>query len=161
MLEGHAMAMQSRAAAVWEGDLMSGKGNVSALGSGLFKNAPVSWASRTEATNGKTSPEELLASAHATCFSMALSAGLARGKTPATRLAVTCTVTFDKVDAGFKVTKSALEVTGWVPGLDAAGFTAAANGAKDGCPISQALKGNVELSVTAKLGNERRLAPSL
>jgi lipoyl-dependent peroxiredoxin len=146
------MALQSRAAVVWEGDLMSGKGNVTALGSGVFKNAPVSWASRTEAANGKTSPEELLASAHATCFAMAFSAGLARGKTPPTKLEVNCTVTFDKVGAGFKVTTSALEVTGWVPGLDAAGFSAAATAAKEGCPISQAIKGNVEVSVTAKLG---------
>jgi osmotically inducible protein OsmC len=145
------MAMQSRAAVVWEGDLISGKGTVTALGSGVFKNAPVSWASRTEAANGKTSPEELLASAHATCFAMAFSAGLTGAKTPPSKLEVNCTVTFEKVPAGFKVTRSELQVTGRVPGLDAAAFSAAANAAKDGCPISQALKGNVELSVTAKL----------
>jgi osmotically inducible protein OsmC len=145
------MALISRAAVVWEGDLMKGKGTVTASGSGAFKSLPVSWASRTEAANGKTSPEELLASAHATCFAMAFSFGLANNKTPPSKLEVNCTVTFDKIEAGWKVTRSALDVTGWVPGLDAAGFTAAANAAKDGCPISCALKGNVELSVTAKL----------
>ena len=145
------MPMLSRAAVVWEGELLTGNGTVTATGSGAFKSLPVSWASRTEAAQGKTSPEELLASAHATCFAMAFSAGLARAKTPPTKLEVHCTVTFDKVGAGWKVTKSALEVTGWVPGLDAQGFVAAANAAKDGCPISGALKGNVELSVTATL----------
>jgi osmotically inducible protein OsmC len=144
--------MQSRAAAVWEGEGLTGKGNVTALGSGLFKNAPVSWAARSESSGGKTSPEELLAAAHSTCFAMAMAFGLAGAKKPATKLEVNCTVTFDKVGAGFKVTKSALEVTGWVPGMDAAAFTAAATGAKDGCPISQALKGNVEVTLVAKLG---------
>jgi osmotically inducible protein OsmC len=111
----------------------------------------VSWAARTEAPNGKTSPEELLASAHASCFAMAFSAGLARAKTPPTRLEVACAVTFDKVGDAWKVKSSALEVKGVVKGLDQAAFQAAASAAKDGCPISQALKGNVELSVSATL----------
>jgi len=143
--------MQSRASTVWEGEGLTGKGQVSALGSGLFKNAPISWASRSEASNGKTSPEELLAAAHAGCFAMAVAFGLAGAKKPATKLEVNCTVTFEKAGAGFKVTKSALEITGVVPGMDAAGFTAATNGAKEGCPISQALKGNVEITLVAKL----------
>ena len=146
------MGMVSRAAVVWEGDLMSGKGTVSAVGSKAFGGLPVSWAARTETPSGKTSPEELLASAHASCFAMAFSAGLGRAKTPPTRLEVSCAVTFDKVGDGWKVKSSALEVKGMVPGLDQAGFQAAAAAAKDGCPISQALKGNVELSVTATLG---------
>ena len=145
------MATVRRAEAVWEGDLLSGKGRVSAKSSGAFKDQAVTWAARTETPDGKTSPEELLAAAHASCFSMALSAGLAKNKTPATRLEVSAQVTFDKVGAGFKVTASALEVRGTVKGLDAAGFAKAAEAAKDGCPISQALKGNVELSVKATL----------
>jgi lipoyl-dependent peroxiredoxin len=145
------MAATSRAAVVWEGDLISGKGTVSAVGSKAYSGLPVSWAARTETPNGKTSPEELLASAHAACFAMAFSAGLAKNKTPPTRLEVACAVVFDKVGEGWKVKSSALEVKGVVPGMDQAAFQAAANGAKDGCPISMALKGNVELSVTATL----------
>ncbi len=145
------MATVRRAEAVWEGDLLSGKGRVSAKSSGMFKDQPVSWAARIETPDGKTSPEELLAAAHASCFAMALSAGLARGKTPATKLEVSAQVTFDKAGAGFKVTASALEVRGSVKGLDQGGFQKAAEAAKDGCPISQAIKGNVELSVKATL----------
>lgn len=147
------MAATRRAEVTWEGDLMSGRGTVSAKSSGLFDAAPVTWASRTENADGRTSPEELLAAAHASCFAMALSHGLAQAKTPAQKLEVRATVTFDKAGAGFKVSSSALEVTGWVPGLDAAGFEKAANAAKDGCPISQALKGNVELSVKAQIAS--------
>ncbi len=145
------MATIRRAEAVWEGDLLSGKGRVSAKSSGVLKDQPVSWAARTETPDGKTSPEELLAAAHASCFAMALSAGLAKNKTPATKLEISAQVTFDRAGAGFKVTSSALEVKGAVKGLDQAGFQKAAEAAKDGCPISQALKGNVELSVKAML----------
>jgi lipoyl-dependent peroxiredoxin len=145
------MAATRRAEVTWQGDLMNGKGVVSAKSSGLFKDAAVTWAARTESSDGRTSPEELLAAAHASCFSMALSAGLARANTPADKLEVTATVTFAKGDSGFRVTSSALEVKGWVKGIDAAAFEKAADAAKDGCPISQALKGNVELSVKAQL----------
>jgi osmotically inducible protein OsmC len=145
------MAAIRRARVVWTGDLAHGKGAVTAESSGLFKEAPVTWASRTERSDGKTSPEELLAAAHASCFSMALSFGLGNAGTPPQRLEVTATVTFEQVAGGFKVKSSALEVAGVVPGVDAAAFQKAAEGAKDGCPISQALKGNVELSVTATL----------
>jgi lipoyl-dependent peroxiredoxin len=131
---------------------MSGKGTVTASSSGVFKNLDVSWARRSEAdANGVTSPEEMLAAAHAACFAMAFSAGLARGGTPPEELNVSAQVTFDRVGDGFKVTSSALDVRGRVPGLDADGFLKAAEAAKDGCPISGALKGNVELSVTARL----------
>ena len=140
-----------RANVVWEGDLMSGSGRVTAASSQAFKDQPVTWASRTEKPDGKTSPEELVAAAHASCFSMALSAGLAKANTPPQRLEVTALVTFDKADAGWRVVSSALEVKGKVPGLDAAGFEKAANEAKDGCPISQMMKGNVQLSVKATL----------
>ena len=140
-----------RADATWNGDLMSGSGVVSASSSGAFTSLPVSWASRTEAANGKTSPEELVAAAHAACFSMAFSAGLARAGFSAERLDVSADVTFDKLEGGWTVTKSALTVRGVVPGIDQAAFAAAAEAARDGCPISRALKGNVELSVEATL----------
>jgi osmotically inducible protein OsmC len=140
-----------RANVVWEGDLMSGGGRVTASSSQAFQDQPVTWASRTEEPNRKTSPEELVAAAHASCFSMALSGALARAKTPPQRLEVTAAVTFDKTDAGWRVVSSALEVKGRVPGIDAAGFEKAANEAKEGCPISQMMKGNVQLSVKATL----------
>ncbi len=140
-----------QARVTWEGDLASGKGVVSAVSSGAFSSLPVTWASRTESADGRTSPEELVASAHASCFSMALSARLGRAGTPPKRLEVEATVTFEKVEAGWKVASSALKVRGQVPGIDEAAFKEAAEGAKDGCPISQALKGNVDLSVEATL----------
>ncbi len=147
------MAAKREAKAVWEGDLLSGSGVVTASTSQAFNELPVTWASRTESSDGRTSPEELVASAHASCFCMALSAGLGRGGTPPERLEVSATVTFEKVEAGWKVASSALTVKGRVPGLDQEGFAKAAEGAKDGCPISGALKGNVELSVEAVLEN--------
>ncbi len=145
------MTAVRRAEATWAGDLLSGKGTVSAMSSGAFRDLPVSWGARTESPEGKTSPEELIAAAHASCFEMALSAGLARGGTPPERLNVTAEVTFDKLEDGWRVVSSALTVVGRVPGLDAAGFRAAAEGARDGCPVSVALKGNVALSVEATL----------
>jgi lipoyl-dependent peroxiredoxin len=145
------MALTSSATATWEGDLMSGSGSVSAGTSSHFSDLPVSWASRTEDHAGRTSPEELLAAAHSSCFSMALSNGLAKAGTPPERLEVRADVTFDKVEAGWGVTRSHLTVTGRVPGADAESFQAAAEAAKDGCPISRALKGNVEMSVEATL----------
>lgn len=145
------MAAVRVANATWTGDLMSGSGVVSASTSGAFTDLGVSWAARTEESNGKTSPEELIAAAHASCFCMALSAGLGRAGTPPERLEVSATVTFEPVEGGFKVASSALNVKGKVPGIDAEAFAKAAEGAKDGCPISGALKGNVELSVEATL----------
>jgi osmotically inducible protein OsmC len=124
---------------------------VSATSSGSFRDLPVSWAARTEAPEGKTSPEELIAAAHAACFEMALSGALARGGTPPERLEVSAAVTFDKTDAGWRVVSSALTVRGRVPGIDADGFRAAAEATRDGCPVSQALRGNVALSVEATL----------
>ena len=140
-----------RADVTWQGDLLSGSGVVTAGTSGVFKELPVSWVSRTEAPGGRTSPEELLAAAHASCFAMALSFGLANAKTPPSRLQVSAEVTFDRVGSGFKVVSSALAVRGRVAGIDQEAFRKAAESAKDGCPISQALKGNVQLSVQATL----------
>jgi lipoyl-dependent peroxiredoxin len=145
------MAAIRRAEATWSGALTTGSGAVSAISSGTFTNLPVSWAARTEAPGGKTSPEELVAAAHAACFSMALSAGLNGAGTPPERLDVSAEVTFDKLEAGWRVVSSALTVRGRVPGMSEDAFRAAAEGAKDGCPISQALKGNVALSVEATL----------
>ncbi|HYM91356.1 MAG TPA: OsmC family peroxiredoxin [bacterium] len=145
------MAATRRADVTWEGDLMSGGGVVTASASRAFSALPVSWASRTDTPRGQTSPEELVAAAHASCFAMALSGGLAGAGKPPKKLEVSATVTFDKVEAGWRVISSALTVRGVVPGMDTAGFRKAADAAKDGCPISQALRGNVKLSVEATL----------
>lgn len=145
------MAVISRADAVWMGSLVSGSGVVSAVSSRAFTEQPISWASRTESPNGRTSPEELIAAAHAGCFSMALSAGLGSLGKPPERLEVSASVAFDKVDGGWRIVSSALKVRGWVPGMDDASFQKEAEKAKDFCPVSQALKGNVVLSIEASL----------
>lgn len=143
--------MQSRASAQWEGDLMSGKGKTTAA-SGTFRDANLSWKARTEGGGNATTPEELLAAAHASCFSMALSHGLAKGGHPATRLETSCTVEFGpKQGGGFEVKSSSLEVKGKVPGIDQAAFQKAAEEAKSGCPISAALK--IQMSVKATLAS--------
>jgi osmotically inducible protein OsmC len=145
------MAAVRSASVTWNGDLMSGSGTVSGNSSGLLTDLPVSWASRTDEPEGRTSPEELLAAAHASCFAMALSGGLARAGTPPEELHVTAQVTFEQVDSGWRVASSALQVLGSVPGATRESFKEAAEAARDGCPISSALKGNVELSVDATL----------
>src|SRR3954447_346173 len=145
------MSAIRRADVAWSGDLVTGSGTVSASTSGSFSDLPVTWAARTESSGGKTSPEELLAAAHASCFAMAFSAGLGRAGTPPERLSVSAEVTFDKTDAGWSVVSSALTVRGVVPGMSEADFVAAAEAAKDGCPISGAIAGNVDLSVDATL----------
>jgi osmotically inducible protein OsmC len=147
------MAATREARAVWNGDLMSGSGTVGAISSGKFTDLPVSWSARTEAPGGRTSPEELLAAAHASCFAMALSGALAKAGTPPKRLEVSSKVTFDKVGDNWTVVSSELEVKGQVPGTDAAKFKQAAEGAKDNCPVSRAFKGNVKLSVNATLSS--------
>jgi osmotically inducible protein OsmC len=141
------MATERRAQVTWQGDLMGGSGSIDEVGSGALGPLDVTWASRAEDPNGRTSPEELIAAAHASCFSMALAHGLAGAGTPPARLSTSATVTFVP---GTGITKSVLEVEGDVPGLDEDGFRQAAETAKDNCPVSQALKGNVELSVTAR-----------
>lgn len=142
------MAAERTARVTWSGDLLAGRGTIDSVGSGAFGQLDVTWASRTEASDGRTSPEELIAAAHASCFSMALSGALARRGNAPERLVVSATVTFVP---GTGITSSALEVRGRVPGLDGEDFRAAAEGAKDGCPVSQALRGNVDLSVDAQL----------
>jgi osmotically inducible protein OsmC len=138
----------SRASAVWEGKLRDGKGSFKA-GSGAFGGA-YSFRTRFEGAAG-TNPEELIAAAQAACLSMALAAGLEQSGTPATRVETTAACTIDKVGAGFKITTIDLKVRATVPGIDAAKFAAAAEAAKDGCPVSTALKGNVRLNLDAKL----------
>ena len=145
------MAATRRAEVTWNGELLTGHGVVTAASSGAFAELPVTWAARTEGPAGKTSPEELVAAAHASCYAMAFSGALKRAGTPPERLAVAADVTFDKVDGGWKVVSSALTVRGVVPGMSADAFVAAAETSRDGCPISQALKGNVALSVDAAL----------
>lgn len=145
------MAAVREAQVTWTGALVDGNGTINEVTSSAVNGLPVTWASRTEGPEGKTSPEELVAAAHASCYAMAFSHMLNLGGTPPTKLEVSATVTFDRVEAGFKVVSSALKVSGQVEGIDAAKFVETAEAAKDGCPISQALKGNVELSVEATL----------
>lgn len=145
------MAAIRRAEATWSGPLSTGSGTVSAASSSSFADLPVSWAARTEASDGKTSPEELLAAAHAACFAMALSAALGRAGSPPERLDVAAEVTFDKLEGGWRVVSSAIAVRGRVPGISSADFGAAAEETRTGCPISQALIGNIALTVEAIL----------
>jgi len=138
----------STSSAVWEGGLRNGRGHFSA-GSGSF-GGDYTFATRFESAKG-TNPEELIAAAHAACLSMALSAGLEAAKTPATRISTQASCTVEKVGDGFRITKMRLEVRGEVPGLDQKAFQAAAEKAKDGCPVSQALKGNLQMELDARL----------
>ena len=144
------MAAEHTAHASWQGDLMSGSGIVS-TGSGAVSNVPLTWKARAEDASAGSSPEELIAAAHAACLSMALSHGLAQAGNPATSLETDATATFDRTDAGFRITKIALSVHGDVPGIDEAAFKEAAEGAKANCPVSKALEGNVEVTLDASL----------
>jgi osmotically inducible protein OsmC len=148
------MAAVRTATVTWTGSLGEGSGTASAGTSGVFIDLPVSWASRTEAAEGRTSPEELLAAAHASCYAMSLSGGLGRAGTPPDHLHVEAEVTFDKIEAGWSVLASRLTVLGSVPGATHESFAAAAEAAKDGCPISRALADSVEISVDATLEEE-------
>jgi osmotically inducible protein OsmC len=144
---------ESTATAVWQGTLLDGSGTITESGSGSFGNLPVTWAARTtESHSDQTTPEELLAAAHATCYAMAFSHALAQAGSPAEQLEVKATVGFDpKAGGGFEVSFSHLDVTGTVPGLDQAGFAALAREGEAGCPISNALRGNVQIILHAKL----------
>lgn len=143
------MAAERRAAVTWNGDLMSGSGTIDEVGSGAFGPLDVSWPARTEEASGrKTSPEELIAAAHASCFSMAFAHGLAQAGNPPERLQTSATVTFVP---GTGITKIALTVRGTVPGLDADAFREAAEDAKKNCPVSQALAGVPEITLDAEL----------
>jgi osmotically inducible protein OsmC len=145
------MAITRFAETTWMGDLLTGAGTIDYVSSGAFTRMGVTWASRTEDHNGRTSPEELIAAAHGSCFSMAFASRLAKNGTPATKLDIRAVVTFDKGDAGWKIARSEITVRGDVPGIDAARFAELAEDAKENCPVSAALKGNVELVVNAAL----------
>ncbi len=142
------MATERTASVTWHGDLMSGSGTIDSVSSGAFGGLGVSWPARAEEPGGLTSPEELLAAAHAACFSMALAHGLAGAGTPPESLQTSAAVTFVP---GTGITKIALTVAGRVPGLDEAGFREAAASAKDGCPVSKALAGVPEITIEAQL----------
>src|SRR5215218_5435506 len=145
------MAADRTANTVWEGDLPKGNGTLTMKSSGIGGDLPVTWASRTERSDGKASPEELIAAAHSSCYSMALSNVLSEGGNEPERLDVTSTVTFDMVDGAPKVTTSKLTVRARVPGLDQAGLDSAIAAANEGCPVSNALKRNVDIQVDATL----------
>jgi osmotically inducible protein OsmC len=132
----------------WSGSLMEGGGTITSVGSGAFGPLDVTWASRAEDPDGRTSPEELLAAAHAACFSMALSHGLAQAGTPAEGLDTSATITFVP---GTGITTIALRVRGRVPGVDEAAFLEAAEGARAGCPVSKALAAVPEITLDAAL----------
>jgi osmotically inducible protein OsmC len=142
------MATDRKAEVTWQGDLMSGNGRIDSVTSGAFGGLDVSWPARSEEPEGKTSPEELIAAAHATCFSMAMSHGLAQAGHPPEELKTSATVTFEP---GEGITKIALDVAGRVPGIDDGAFQQAADGAKQNCPVSKALTGVPEISLTARL----------
>ena len=145
------MEITRHAEVTWSGDLQSGSGTINYVSSGAFSRLPVTWASRTEDHNGRTSPEELIAAAHASCFSMAFSARLGKNGTPPAKLDTKVVITFAKGDAGWKIATSTITVKGDVPGIDLETFKALAEDAKDNCPVSVALKGNVDLVVDASL----------
>jgi osmotically inducible protein OsmC len=142
------MATDRKAQVTWEGDLMSGKGRIESVTSGAVGGLDVSWPARSEEPGGLTSPEELIAAAHATCLSMALSHGLAEAGHAPEKLQTSATVTFQP---GEGITKVALEVVGRVPGMGEAEFEQAAGEAKENCPVSKALAGVPEIELTARL----------
>jgi osmotically inducible protein OsmC len=141
------MKINRKASAVWNGSLKEGAGRIS-TDSGVLHDTQYSFSTRFEDGKG-TNPEELIAAAHAGCFSMALSGQLTTAGKPPEAINTTATLTMEKTDAGFTVTKIHLDVTARVPGIDEAGFTTAANNAKAGCPISRLL--NAEITMTATL----------
>lgn len=142
------MALKSTGRAHWTGDLLSGSGETS-LDSGAAGPMDVTWKARSEDHGGLTSPEELIAAAHASCYCMAFSNALAKAGTPPTSLDAKATATFVP---GEGITSMELEVVGNVDGISADDFAALAEDAKENCPVSQALKGNVPITLTASLG---------
>ena len=145
------MTVSRSATAIWQGNLTEGRGSVSSNSSAQLRDLPLSWSARTEDPKGLTGPEELLAAAHASCFSMAMTNTLFKAGFTAERLETTVAVSAEKREVGWTVIGSHISVRGRVPGADQAAFADAATIAKDACPISRALMGNVELSVDATL----------
>jgi len=137
--------------ASWSGDLPTGGGAVSATTSAVFSALPISWKARTEGSDGLTSPEELLAAAHASCYAMASSNDLAKAGFPPERVQVRVDITADRTDAGWTVLASHITLRAKVPGIDEETFRTAVEGAREGCPISRAVKGNVDITLDAAL----------
>jgi osmotically inducible protein OsmC len=135
---------------IWEGPLAGGTGTVTS-GSGALDELAVTWASRTERPNGKTSPEELIAAAHASCFAMALAVVLGEKKTPPERVAVNAACTLDEVEGAPRITTAELTIRAQVPGLDATELEHTVAQAAELCPVSNALHGNVEVNVRSEL----------
>lgn len=144
------MATDRNAKVTWTGSLVEGSGKIEGVGSGAFGPLDVTWASRTEAPDGRTSPEELIAAAWASCYSMSLSHALAGAGTPPERLETSVTVSFQP---GEGITKGAIEVVGTVPGIDRDGFAEQAEAAKQNCPVSKALTGIPEVALVATLAS--------
>lgn len=144
---------ERKANVVWNGGLSDGSGTMSMVSSGAATDLPVTWAARTEAPGGKTSPEELIASAQASCYAMAFSNVLAQAGHEPEQLNVDAVCTLDMVDGGPKVTKVDLTVTGKVSGIDQAKFDELAQQAEKGCPVANSLRNNVAISVKATLGS--------
>jgi len=136
--------MQRKASAIWQGGLKDGKGSVSSA-SGVLSHTPYSFTTRFENTPG-TNPEELIAAAHAACFSMALSAQLGAANLTPTSIETAATLTMEKLDAGWTITAVHLDVVGRVPTADQAAFQKAAENAKSGCPVSKVLKANITMN---------------
>jgi osmotically inducible protein OsmC len=144
------MAIERKAHATWEGDLRGGSGRFD-TGSGAISGQEVTYESRFEDSGGKTSPEELIAAAHATCLSMALAGGLANAGHPPTRIETDAVATLDQAEGGFRITSMRLSVRGEVEGIDEDAFRAAAEEAKEGCPVSNALSDSIEVTLEATL----------
>jgi lipoyl-dependent peroxiredoxin len=140
-----------KATTTWEGELFTGKGTVALDSSNAAGPLDVSWPARTEAPQGMTSPEELIAAAHSACYSMSLSNVLNKAGTPPTRLDTSAVVTAEKGPKGLGITRILLTVRGDVPGADQAAFEAAAQTAKDACPVSKLVAGNADITLEATL----------
>jgi osmotically inducible protein OsmC len=145
------MPQVRKADASWKGDLATGGGAVSASTSAVFSALPITWKARTEQSGGLTSPEELLAAAHASCFAMSSSNNLAKAGFRPEQVNVQVEITADKGEAGWTVLASKITLRAKVPGVDRETFQTAVEAARDGCPISRALKGNVEITLDAEL----------
>lgn len=144
---------ERKASVVWNGGLSDGSGMLDLVSSDAAKQLPVTWAARTEQPDGKTSPEEMIAAAQASCYAMAFSNVLSQAGHGPEQLSVDAVCTLDMVDGGPKVTRVDISVTGKVPGLDQSGFQDLANQAEKGCPISNVLRGNAEITVNATLSS--------
>ncbi len=142
---------ERRAEVIWDGSLVQGKGQIVKTGSGALNDLPITWASRVERSDGRTSPEELIAAAHASCYAMAFSHSLTQAGTPPEQLNVSAVCALELGASGLKIVSMALDVHGKVPGLDQAAFEHAAHTAEQGCPVSNALRGGLTITVKATL----------